>query len=182
MLDQYKNITISGTIGVGSTTLAKKLANILGWKYVNTGAIQRAYDKEHGVDENRSGALNRPDDHEREMEAQALKVLTEESHVVYEAWLSGFVARDLSHVFKVLVICSEDDVRIDRVMNREDIDLEDAKTSIKKRETENIEKWKKLYGTDDFWDHDKYDLVVDTYSSGPHETLGKVLDAIGYKG
>lgn len=178
----YKNITISGKIGVGSTTLAKRVAEILGWKYINAGALQREYDRQQGKDENLQGALRRSDDHEKEMEAQAKKVLHEESDVVYEAWLSGFVARDIPDALKVLVICSKDDVRVDRVMNRESVNLETAKQYIKTREEENIAKWKVLYGTDDFWNPKDYDLVVDTYSSGPLQTLGKVLDTLGYKG
>ncbi len=179
---QYKNITISGKIGVGSTTLAKKLAEVLGWKHINTGALQREYDREHGRNENLQGAIDRPDEQEKAMEAQALKVLTDEAQIVYEAWLSGYVARDLKHVLKILVICSSDDIRVDRVMNRENVNLEMAKQSIKKREEENLEKWRKLYGTVDFWNPANFDLVVDTYSSGPHETLGKVLDRLGFKG
>jgi cytidylate kinase len=182
MSPTYKNITISGKIGVGSTTLAKKVAEILNWKYINTGALQREYDRQQGLDENLQGAAKRSDDHERAMEAQAKKVLNEEENVVYEAWLSGFVAREIPQVLKVLVICSKDDVRVDRVMNRENVNLETAKDYIRVRENENIEKWQQLYGTDDFWNPKDYDLVVDTYSSGPLETLGKVLDAVGYKG
>jgi cytidylate kinase len=182
MNSQYKNVTISGKIGVGSTTLAKKVAEILNWKYINAGALQREYDRQQGKDENMQGAAQRTDDHEREMEAQAKRVLNEEEGVVYEAWLSGFVARDIPHTLKVLVVCSKDDVRVDRVMNRENVNLETAKQYIRIREGENIEKWKNLYGTDDFWNPKDYDLVVDTYSSGPLETLGKVLDTLGYKG
>ncbi|KXK11940.1 MAG: Cytidylate kinase [Microgenomates bacterium OLB23] len=163
MSTHYKNITISGKIGVGSTTLAKKVAEILGWKYINTGALQREFDRQQGNDENLQGAAKRSDEHERAMEAQAKQVLSNEEHVVYEAWLSGFVARDIPHVLKVLVVCSKDDVRIDRVMNRENVNLELAKQYIRIREGENIEKWKALYGTNDFWNPKDYDLVVDTY-------------------
>ena len=179
MNSDYKNITISGKIGVGSTTLAKKVAEILNWKYINTGALQREFDRQQGLNENLQGALKRTDEHEKAMEDQAKKVLSEESNVVYEAWLSGFVARDIPHVLKVLVICSKDDVRVDRVMNRENVNLDTAKQYIRVREGE---KWKNLYGTDDFWNPKDYDLVVDTYSSGQLETLGKVLDKLGYKG
>lgn len=182
MSTDYRNVTISGKIGVGSTTLAKKVAEILQWKYINAGALQREYDRQQGKDENLQGAAKRSDDHERAMEEQAKKVLREDEHVVYEAWLSGFVAKEIPGVLKVLVVCSKDDVRVDRVMNRENVNLETAKDYIRIRESENIEKWKELYGTDDFWNPKDYDLVVDTYSSGPLETLGKVLDALGYKG
>lgn len=182
MEDKYRNITISGKIAVGSTTLAKKVAEVLGWRHINAGVLQREFDREHGINEHAQGALHRSDDHEREMEEMAKKILENESNVVYEAWLSGYVARSIDNVLKVLVVCSSLDIRVDRIMNREKVNLSTAKQYISKREDENLKKWKVLYGTDDFWNPANYDLVVDTYSSGPLETLGKVLDQVGYKG
>ncbi len=179
---KYRNITISGKIAVGTTTLAKNLQQILGWKYINTGALQRQYDREHGISENERGATTRPDTHEREMEAMAKRILIEEKQVIYEAWLSGFVAQTIPQVLKILVICSAEAIRIDRVVNRDRVSVDEAKKFIKTREEENIDKWKKLYGDHDFWNPKFYDLVIDTYSSGPLETVGKVLDSLGYKG
>lgn len=178
---QYQNLTVSGKIATGTTTLAKSLQQILGWEYINAGAIQREYDRQHGVNENERGAQLRPDEHEREMEAMAKRILTEKKHIVYEAWLSGFIAREIKNTLRILVICSEDAIRIDRVANRENISIDEAKRYIKTREEENIGKWKKLYGDYDFWDPKYYNLVIDTYSSGPMETLGKALDKLGYK-
>lgn len=178
---KFRNVTVSGKIAAGTSTLAKNLHLVLNWKYINAGDIQRKYDREHGVNENERGAALRPDEHEREMEKMAQKILTEETHVIYEAWLSGFVAREISGVLRVLVVCSEDAIRIDRVANREKVSIEEAKRFIKTREEENIAKWQKIYGTHDFWDPQYYDVVIDTFSSGQHETVGKVLDKLGYK-
>lgn len=177
----FKNITISGKVAVGTTTLARNLQTILGWKHINAGFIQREYDRMHNIHENMQGAAARPDDHEKSIEAMAKKMLTEQEHLLYEGWLSGFVAKGIPGVLTVLVICSHDEVRVDRVVNRENISIDDAKKWIRQRENENIEKWKKLYGTDDFWNPKNYDLVIDTYGHGPLESVGKVLDKIKYK-
>jgi cytidylate kinase len=90
------------------------------------------------------------------------------------------MAQGIDKILKVLVICSNEALRIDRVVNRENISVEEAKIWIKNREEENISKWKKLYGNYDFWDPKYYDLIIDTYSSGRMETVGKVLDKINY--
>jgi len=116
------------------------------------------------------------------VEEMTKKMLTTKSHLVYEAWLSGFMARNIPDVLKVLLICPHEDIRIDRVVNRENITVDEAKHWIKQREEENVVKWKKLYGDYDFWDPKYYDEVVDTYKSGPMETLGIVLDRLGYRG
>lgn len=178
---KYRNVTVSGGIAVGTSTLAKNLERILGWKYVNAGEIQRQYDRQNNLNENAHGAVQRSDEHEREIEDMTKKMLSEENHIVYEAWLSGFVARDMKDVLKVLLVCSNEAIRVDRVVNRDKVSIDEAKHIIKTRQSENIEKWKKLYGDHDFFDSKKYDLVIDTYSSGQMETVGIVLDKLGYQ-
>ncbi|MBI1869550.1 cytidylate kinase family protein, partial [Candidatus Gottesmanbacteria bacterium] len=101
--------------------------------------------------------------------------------VIYEAWLAGFVAQDIAGILKLLLICSNDAVRIDRVMNRDEVTADEAKRFIRTREDENIVKWHKIYGKHDFWNPKYYDLVIDTYSKGAMETLGVVLDKLGYR-
>lgn len=181
MESKYKNITVSGKVAVGTTTLSRNLQTILGWKHINAGFIQREYDRKHDIHENMQGAASRSDEHEKSIEAMTKKMLGEEEHLIYEAWLSGFVAREIPGVLKVLLYCSHDEVRVDRVMNRENVSVENAIKWIRQREGENIEKWKKLYGDHDFWDPKYYDLAIDTYTCGPMETMGKVLDKLKFK-
>lgn len=178
---KYHTVTISGKVAVGTSTLSKNLKRLLNWQYINAGEIQRKYDREHNTEENKQGALVRPDDHEREIEDMTKKMLMTEKNLIYEAWLSGFVAQCIPGVLKVLLVCSSEAIRIDRVVNRDKMTVDEAKIFIKKREEENIVKWQKLYGQHDFWDPKLYDLVIDTYSSGQMETVGKVLDKLGYK-
>jgi len=179
---KYRIVTVSGKIAVGTTTLAKNLSHVLNWKHINVGGLQREFDRKNNIHENKHGALSRTDEHEQSMENMTKKMLDHEKNLIYEAWLSGFLARDINDVLKILVVCSHEDIRIDRVVNRENITVEEAKRWMKQREDENIVKWKKLYGDYDFWNPKYYDEVVDTYSSGPMETMGIVLDLLGYRG
>lgn len=179
---KYKNIAIAGKFAVGTTTLAKNLQEILDWNYVNAGAIQREYDRAHSIHENKQGALARPDRHELEIEEMAKKLLLTKKKLIYEGWLAGFIAKDIDGILRVLLVCTNEAILIDRVVNRENISTQEAKSWIKQREEENIVKWKKIYGNHDFWDKKYFDLVIDTYSSGPLQTAGKVLDKIGYRG
>lgn len=178
---KYRIITVSGKIASGTTTLSNNLARVLNWKYINFGVLQREFDRKNNIDENKQGALARSDDHEKSIEAMGEKMLKDEKNVIYEAWLSGFLARDYPDVFRVLLVCTNDDIRVDRMTNRENISISQAKQWMKKREMENEEKWKKLYGNYDFWDPKYFNLVIDTYRKGPMETLGKVLDKLGYR-
>ena len=175
---KFRNIAISGKYATGTTTLAKNLTKSLGWKHINVGDIQREYDRENNINENLQGASARPDEHERKMDDMTKRILTTDKQLIYEAWLAGFVSKDMPEVLKVLLICSNEGVRIDRVVNRDHLSVDDAKRHIKQREAENIKKWKALYGDYDFWDEKYFDVVIDTYSSGQMETLGKVLDKL----
>lgn len=179
---KYHAVTVSGKIAVGTTTLAKGLRDTLGWEYYNTGAMQREFDRQHDRNENAVGAATRGDDREREMEALTKQILETKQNIIYEAWLSGFVAQGIDGVLKVLVTCSDYSVRVDRVVNRERITVDQAKDWMKQREEENIPTWHRLYGEQDFWDPKNFDIVIDTYKIGPMESLGMVLDRLGYKG
>lgn len=178
---KYRLITISGKIAVGTTTLTKNLVNSLDWKHINIGAIQRKYDRRLKIQENKVGALSRSDDHEKKIDDITQQLLKTEKEIIYEGWLTGFFARSYKDILKVLLICSHDDIRVDRVANRDNVSVEEAKHWIKQRENENTEKWKRLYGEYNFWDPKYFNLIIDTYKTGPQETLGKVLDKIGYE-
>lgn len=176
---KYDNITISGGVAVGTTTLMENLKPYLkpqGWKFTSTGAIIRKYMKENIM----PIASLVSDEYDRAIEKKALGVLKDEKHWVIEAWLAGFVARDLPKTFRILLTCSHDVLRVDRVVNRDQVDIADAKKFIKEREEDNFLKWKKIYGDYNFFDSKYYSIVIDTYSSGQLETVGKVLDAMGY--
>jgi predicted cytidylate kinase len=177
----FDNITISGKIGVGTSTLARALRDTLGWKYINAGEIQRRFDAENNLETNKNSALSRSDDHEKEIDDMTRRILTTENHLIYEAWLSGFVAKDLPNVLRVLLICSDEAIRIDRVVNRDKMSVEEAKKYIQVREEGNIAKWKSLYGDYDFWSPEYFDIVIDTYSKGPDETVQIVLETLGKK-
>jgi cytidylate kinase len=101
-----------------------------------------------------------------------------DAHFVVESWIAGWNMRGLPHVLKVLLTC-DDSLRIDRLVNRDNLSVDEAKGQIHDRQEANFAKWKRMYGVTDFWDPKYYDLVIDTYSNGPTETLNFVLHALG---
>lgn len=176
---KYENITISGGIAVGKNTLMNNLKPYLepfGWKFTSGGQILRDYLKEylHPL------ASLAPDEIHHQIDKRTIKLL-KEGHWVIEGWLAGFLARNFKNTLKILLICSNLALKIDRVVNRDKVSIEKAKKLIEERERDNFKTWKKIYKADDFFDPKYYDLVIDTYSSGPMETLGKVLDKLGFK-
>lgn len=175
---KYDNITISGGVATGKNTLLNNLKSFLmplGWKFTSGGQILRDYLKEY-VQPLASSAGKEIHNQIDERTINLLK----KKHYVIESWLAGFMARNMKNTLRVLLICSNKALQVDRVVNRDNIPIEKAKLFIKEREEENFKTWKKIYGNYDFFDPKFFHLIIDTYSSGPLETVGKVLDKLGY--
>lgn len=176
---KYRNITISGGVSTGKNTLLNNLKPYLiplGWKFTSGGQLLRDFAKEY-VQPLASLADKK---FHNALDDRTKRLLTKEGHYVIEAWLAGFMARDLKDTLRVLLICDNDALRIDRVANRDKVSIDEAKKFIKEREEINFKEWKKIYGDYNFFDRTYYHLVIDTYSSGQLETVGKVLDKLGF--
>ena len=184
---KYSSIAISGRPGAGRSTLLKNLKEIvepLGWETFSGGDFSRQYAIETGKhdakDLKHHLATDYSDEIDHQIDAAMRKKLSDPTaHIAVESWIAGWNMRGLSHVLKVLLMC-EDSLRIDRVVNRDNLSVEEAKMHLREREEANIGKWKRMYGVTDFWDSKYYDLVINTYSHGPKETLNLVLQALGY--
>lgn len=185
-----KNITVSGRIGSGQTTLATGLAEILGWDLLEGGAL---FEKIH--DDLKMSELDvnsRPDDFDLSYEERIKKMLKDESNKIVQSHLAGFDAQGIPEVYKILVVCEDNegndktDIRIDRLVNRRGISIDDAKHEVMVREMGNLEKWRRLYAGNDenwvYWDKKYYDLIINTYSHNQEETLRVALEAMGHKG
>jgi cytidylate kinase len=184
-----RNITISGRIGAGATTLAKKLSQELDWVLLEGGDLFEKIHQELGVSQ--VDVLKRPDSFDLTYEAKIKQILKTEKYNIVQSHLAGFDAQEIEGVFKILVICRDEtgddkaDIRIDRLMNRDGISLEEAKHEILEREKQNLEKFRRLYADSNpdwvYWDSKYYDLIVNTYSHNHQEALQFTLKEIGYK-
>ncbi len=199
---KYRNVTISGLPGSGSTTLLKLLRASLeseGWKGFSGGEFMRAYAVEKGIFRPEAGthhnAGHYDDAFDNKVDMGMRDKLQHEEKWILESWLSGFLAQGVDGVLKVLIRCSDDAVRIDRVVNRDQVTVEDAKRNMHDRYIANLTKWSRLYKAEwnewvvkagkvkksdpiDFWRPDLYDLVIDTYSSSRGNTLETVIKAL----
>lgn len=186
-LKNIRNVTISGRIGSGTTTLAFGLTKELGWNLLEGGALFEKINNDLKLSE--SQVTSRPDHFDLEYEEKIKKLLREQSHQIIQSHLAGFDAQGIPGVFKILVICEDEegqdktDIRIDRLVNRKKISIEEAKEEVRKREEGHLEKWRRLYANNDpnwiYWDKKYYDLVINTYSHNQDETLKTALQKIG---
>jgi cytidylate kinase len=201
---KYKNITISGLPGSGSTTLLRMLKDneelkFSGWTGFSGGEFMRAYAIEKGLFEEKSG-LHHPatvydDDFDRQVDMGIREKVSNDSGWIIESWLSGFMAQGVKGTLKILMKCSDKAVKVDRIVNRDEVTPDEAIKNMHDRYIANLSKWQRMYGDEwqkwvvetnkakptepiDFWRENLYDVVIDTYSSNQKEVLETVLNAI----
>lgn len=186
---KYSSIAISGPPGAGRSTLLRNLKQYiepLGWELFSGGDWSRQFSIKLGKHDKNDPTHHKATDYGEDIDHQIDIALREKlsnpnAHIAVESWIAGWNMRGLKHVLKILLTC-DDALRIDRIVNRDNISVESAKKHLKEREEANLAKWSKMYKvpTSDFWDLKYYDLVINTYSHGPQETLNLVLQALGY--
>ena len=188
-MKDIKNITVSGRIGSGTTTLAVGLSKTLGWELLEGGVLFEKIHKELNISELQVNG--RPDKFDLEYEEKVKKMLKEKTHQIIQSHLAGFDAEGIPGVFKILIVCEDIDgkdkpeIRIDRLVNRRGVSIEEAKEEVVVREQRHSDKWRRLYANNDqnwvYWDKKYYDLVINTYSHNQEETLNLALEGMGYK-
>jgi CMP/dCMP kinase len=171
---KYRNVTVSGEIAAGTTTLARRLAEKLGWRHVNKGEWFRRYAREHNLPLEEAGWDEAVD---RQVDKQWQERLKSQGRLVVEGWLAGFMAQNIPGVLKVLLVAPEA-VRLTRFMRREGVNRAEAKLQLRRRTEENISKWQRVYGQTDFFRPDLYDLVIDTGINNQEQTLAQVYAKI----
>lgn len=189
-IPNIRNITISGRIGAGSTTLANGLSEKLGWKHMEGGDMfwERVRAK---LGLHQKDTHKRPDKEDQTFDDILKKTLREEKNLIVETKLAGFNAQGIAGVYRILLVCEDEngedrkDIRIDRLLNREDLSVKEAKAEIRDREQNDLEKWRRMYAGGDpnwvYWDPKYYDLIVNTYSHNKEESLSFVLRKLGIK-
>jgi len=188
---QIRNITVSGRIASGQTTLAKSLSQILQWEFWEGGALTEEYFKKVLVNDDEIDVDARPDSHEVWMDELIKKMLRERECQIIQSNLAGFDAQGIDGVFKILTVCEDKNgvdqkrIRVDRLMNRKGVSANDAKRNVIERERKNRDKWSRLYVENDpkwvYWDRKYYDLVINTYFMNKEESVSEVLKVIGYQ-
>jgi cytidylate kinase len=166
-------ITVSGSPGTGTTTLARALAAELGLSWVNSGELFRkiASEKNISVKEMNRLAEKGPEIDYRIDDAQ--KALAKEGQGVFEGRLSGhLLPADLKVLLK-----TDLRTRAERIAKRESKLVEDAMHETRIREESEARRYKMYYNID-ISDFSVYDLVIDTGRFNESGTFAIALSAV----
>lgn len=181
-------IIISGMAGSGKTSLAKALANHYTLKYLCGGdalkelAIKMGYhfsgddwwETEEGMrflDERKTNP-----DFDKEVDTY-LKKRAQEGNVSITSWALPWLDTKGIKIW----LNAEQSTRAERIKNRDVSSLESAVEAVKKRDTENIELYKRMYGYILNKDLDVFDLILDTDSKSVEELKQEVISFIENK-
>jgi len=158
-------ITVSGPAGSGKTTLAASLAEHLGYEHVSGGDIFREIAAERDLtplELNRRAEEN--DQIDRDLDRRLRSIARNRDDLVLESRLAGWMAGD--HADFRLWLDAPLDVRAERVADREDKPVDQARRETRQRAESEARRYREYYDVD-IGDRSIYDLVVNTARWGP---------------
>ena len=174
-------ICISGMTGSGKSTVAKKLAAKYGLDYFSGGNALKTLAQEEGYDSDLTGwwetaeglrfLQQRMGDpaFDRRIDEKLLE-LAEQGNVILDSWTMPWL---LKEGFKIWLEASPQ-VRAKRVVNRDNISIEEAVKALKEKDERTRQIYNGLYGFDLGHDLSPFNLVLATDELDPDEVFHAV--------
>src|SRR3989338_5926523 len=172
---KYRHITLSGNICSGKSTVAQLLHKKLGWKFYSTGKYFREKAKKEGL--SLYSAEEQNDAETRIADDYVASLLKNKEHYVIDAWLGGYLARNMDHVYR-LYIADQEETRIYLYSQREGISDQKAAKQIHERERFLLSKLRAIYKTDDFFNSKHYNRVFETDNLPPEVIVDEIIKAV----
>jgi CMP/dCMP kinase len=178
-MERPRSITINGDLGSGKSTVAKELANRLGWRRISMGDIYREIAQKRGMT---ALQLNRHSERDRNVDAHVDRIQQEmamsDEAMIVDSRLGWHFFAD---AFKVHLI-TDATVAAQRVMARPAdgvesyASLEEAKQRLHERSESERARFLARYHVDKARLRN-YSLVCDTTRTRPEEVAAQIIDA-----
>lgn len=171
-------VVISGLPGSGKSTVAKRVAEKLNFRFVSTGDLRGELAQEKGLTIDELNALNAEWTH-RAVDDKVKQMGQTEDNLVFDSWLAWhFIPRAKKVFLKV-----SPEVAAKRVFEhqRPDEKHQDSVEGVKEMLQHRLMEWSAqvnaLYDVD-FLDEANYDFVLDTSNLSVEECVGKILEFV----
>jgi len=169
-------ITVSGPAGSGKSTLAASLADALDYDHVSGGDIFRSLADERGMTPLELNKQAEEDDEiDRDLDRRLRDVARDRDDLVLESRLAGWMAGD--HADLKLWLDAPLSVRAERISQRENKPVEQARTETRERAESEAHRYREYYEID-IEDLSIYDLAINTARWSPQGMLSVVLHAV----
>jgi len=175
-LNQDLRVAISGKSGCGNTTVSTLLSQKLGVTLINYTFRQLAAEKGMTLAEVITAAKN-DDSYDKYVDNHQVELALKESCVLGSR-LAIWMLKEAD--FKVYLLAS-DEVRANRVFEREGGDLQQIKDFTAMRDREDTGRYMEFYGIDNN-KYDFVDLIVDTSKYNPEQIVDLILNELEKKG
>ncbi|MBU0586024.1 cytidylate kinase family protein [Candidatus Micrarchaeota archaeon] len=167
-------ISIAGFAGSGKTTLGTAVATKLGYNLISPPFKDLA--KKEGISLDEFQIRAEKDKNIDLRFDEFLKSESEKGNCVVTTWLGPWIVDADLRVWLYAPL----DVRAKRVAERDGISLKAAKSHIKKRESQNRKRYKKLYRIDIF-DTSSFDISLNSDNFAPEEMAEIIAKALELK-
>lgn len=167
-------ISISGKPGCGSSTTGQLLAKKLGLRFYSIGKYHKSFGSSKKETERTFEAWRLKKDiksFEHEKDALSRRLATE-GNVVIEGKLS--IKMNPESDLKIWLTAPEK-VRAERYSKRDGTSIEEALQILKKKEAQERETWKNIYGFDYFDQEKLADIVIDTGNKNPDQIVDIIV-------
>lgn len=173
------NITITGDLGSGKSSVAKVLCKMLDFNYFSTGVIQRQIAKEKGLNTLELNYFSENNlDIDKYIDDQVIKLNDQADSFILDSRMAWhFIRRSFKIYLTVDPIVAARRVIADDKREGEPI-LDDAhqkSLNLLERRAAEDKRFKAIYGVD-CGDLNNYDLVLDTTSLGIEEIAQLIVD------
>jgi cytidylate kinase len=169
-------ITVSGPPGSGKSTTASNLAEALGLDHISGGDIFRELADERGYTPLEFNKLAEENDQiDRDLDRRLQSVARDRDDVVLESRLAGWLAGD--HADFRVWLDAPLDVRAERVAEREDKSVSEAREESAARQSSEADRYEEYYGID-VTDLTIYDLSINTARWDADAVLDMLVTAV----
>lgn len=182
--DKKHIITISGMLGAGKSTTARKIAEELGFLHFSSGDLMRAIGKEHGINDIRQVNLENEKDYKFDymVDERLREIGQNEDGVIIDSRMAWHW---IPQAFKVFLDISLDDA-VPRILasvspeRRASEHIPDDPAEYKRMLQERMDsenrRYDTLYGVN-MYDLSQYDFVINTKNKSFEVVVKEVIDA-----
>ncbi len=172
-------VAVSGPPGAGTSTIAKKIAEKLDIKYFSPGQ----YMKKKAGGKETEAAFRGWESEELSSESfhndidEMQRQVARKGDVVIDGKLSVHMIKEYADL--KIFLTAPIDVRAKRSSKRDEMDFEEVKTTLKKRQEEEVKNWEEMYGFN-YIEKQKEDadVVIDTSDKSIEEIVKKAVNRL----
>lgn len=178
-------ITIGGNLGAGKTTLAARLAKALGYEELYMGGLMRemAAEQKMTIEQFYERLKSNPE-LEKSLDERQEKMMIEKENLIAQGRVAWFFAKKSPHKVLNIFLGVSPDVGAQRTgLRKENAGKapEEAVAANTFRASIEMERYKKLYGIENFLAPEHYDFILDTTALTEDQVFETVMRKVNEK-